>query len=632
MKKCRFIKCRFITSGIVALVVSLALCGCRQEPVVEPESQLVSVPVAITYNSDEMTVETRAWAVAPGSTVLSGTELTVTPASGGEKEPVLFLTANGLPVAYSGNAATITVGAGSSSLELKVASRQALDAEPEQYKVRLLFAGEKQIPVSTSEKHDFYTMLKGWFDAGASDRKADFQLVDTGSAGGYQDDDVDYKMFAGDAYKKTFAQAPHAAVLVLGYKELAAEAFDEESFAAWYGGMLSGYRRVRKGAAVVAVSLPPVAVFSGVAESRWKAVDGAIRAAARAAGAALVDLSALYKKYPAMSADTTLAKRHITEEIFLAFYSRIEAQAGNPEDMMIDGKPITTTPRQKWSRTDDGNQDTAKRELIQTIASGDKTKWPQVVFIGDSITDFYDGTYDNKGAAGATLMMTDWWNENVGWSNNKALDESGSAATYRALNLGNSGDFTQSLLYRLQKIPGDDGSGAYTGAFQFKDTVKAVVLMIGTNNIGVSSPSSTDVGNTRYQERPISTVEAVKGIQAVIGVLKKGFPNAKIILMGVLPRGTGMQRNNTDFIRLQVLSTNRQLYDLYGSGQDSRVQLLDLYENFVDSAGVQKSGSLEALGDVGTCDKLFFDTVHPNNAGYKVWWDNLKPILDVILQ
>lgn len=61
-------------------------------------------------------------------------------------------------------------------------------------------------------------------------------------------------------------------------------------------------------------------------------------------------------------------------------------------------------------------------------------------------------------------------------------------------------------------------------------------------------------------------------------------------------------------------------------------QLLDLYENFVDSAGVQKSGSLEALGDVGTCDKLFFDTVHPNNAGYKVWWDNLKPILDVILQ
>jgi len=102
--------------------------------------------------------------------------------------------------------------------------------------------------------------------------------------------------------------------------------------------------------------------------------------------------------------------------------------------------------------------------------------------------------------------------------------------------------------------------------------------------------------------------------------------------MGVLPRGTKTQRNDVDFIRLQVLSTNRQLYDLYGSGQDSRVQLLDLYENFVDSAGVQKSGSLGALGDVGTCDKLFFDTVHPNNAGYKVWWDNLKPILDVILQ
>ncbi|MBP3416546.1 MAG: hypothetical protein J6K76_04160 [Spirochaetaceae bacterium] len=601
--------------------------GCKTD--VEPasskgkEDAKTPVPVLISYDSRELTCCIDEGVAVPGSTVMSGTELTIIPAEG---EPVLFLTANGLPLPYSGDAATITLPDTSPTMELKVEKRQALAEEAGQYNVRILFGGEATFPVSTTERIDnLFTQFNSYFSKGSSDRWQDFKLCN----GAYLSSGKGYKDWLDSSYSETFAQAPHAVVVSLGLAELEAESFDETAFASWCAGILSGYGRARPGAVVVAVGLPPLAILPSVEKSRYEAVDRAIRSAVRSSGAILVDVAGLYATDPNLASDATKAKRRITEEIFLSFYSRIEAQAGNPGDMMIDGKPITTTPRQKWSGTDDGNQDTAKRELIQTIASGDKTKWPQVVFIGDSITDFYDGTYDNDSRK---LKMTDWWNKNVGWGNNKVLDESGSAATYRALNLGNSGDFTQSLLYRLQKIPGDDGSGAYTGAFQFKDTVKAVVLMIGTNNIGVSSPSSTAVGNTKYQERPISTVEAVKGIQAVIGVLKKGFPNAKIILMGVLPRGTKTQRDDVDFIRLQVLSTNRQLYDLYGSGQDSRVQLLDLYENFVDSAGVQKSGSLEALGDVGTCDKLFFDTVHPNNAGYKVWWDNLKPILDVILQ
>ena len=622
-------KCKTFFATLMGFALLFA-SGCKTD--VEPasskgkEDAKTPVPVLISYDSRELTCCIDEGVAVSGSTVMSGTELTIIPAEG---EPVLFLTANGLPLPYSGDAVTITLPDTSPTVNFRVEGRRALAEEAGQYNVRILFGGEATFPVSTTERIDnLFTQFNSYFSTGSSDRWQNFKLCN----GAYLSSGKGYKDWLDSSYSETFAQAPHAVVVSLGLAELEAESFDETAFASWCAGILSGYGRARPGAVVVAVGLPPLAILPSVEKSRYEAVDRAIRIAVRSSGAILVDVADLYATDPNLASDATKAKRRITEEIFLSFYSRIEAQAGNPEDMMIDGKPITTTPRQKWSRTDDGNQDTAKRELIQTIASGDKTKWPQVVFIGDSITDFYDGTYDNKGAAGATLMMTGWWNKNVGWGNNKALDESGSAATYRALNLGNSGDFTQSLLYRLQKIPGDDGSGAYTGAFQFKDTVKAVVLMIGTNNIGVSSPSSTAVGNTRYQERPISTVEAVKGIQAVIGVLKKSFPNAKIILMGVLPRGTGTQRNNTDFIRLQVLSTNRQLKELYGSGQDSRVQLLDLYENFVDSAGVQKSGSLEALGDVGTCDKLFFDTVHPNNAGYKVWWDNLKPILDVILQ
>lgn len=595
--------------------------GCKQgagpAPAVKP-----SVPVTITYDKETLTVTTKDGTVTPGTTVQSGTQIVVTPADG---NPVLFLTANGLPVAYTGNAATITLSDASSAVEFKVAKRQVLDTAPEQYKVRLLFAGEKNIPVSKNENHDYYTMLKGWFDKGTSTRKADFQLENSGS-GVFQLENIATKDFADTQYASTFARNPHAAVVVLGYEELKDDSFDKEVFTAWYAGILSGYGRVRTGATVVTVSLPPLSVFDDVQESRWNDVDGAIRTASEITGATLVDLTALYDKYPAMGIDLDLAKRHITEEIFLAFYSKIEAQAGNPADMMIDGKPITTTPRQKWSHTDDGNQDTVKKTLIETIDSKEKSLWPQVIFTGDSITDFFDGTYDSEASKNkiTSINMTSWWNENVGWGNDNREPVSNTpAAIYRALNLGNSGDFTQSLLFRWQNLSDKQGSGAYTGAFNFKETVKAVVLMIGTNNIGPSTMNS--IGG-REQERPISSVQTVEGIKAVIDVLKNGFPNAKIILMGVLPRGTGTLTPDMDFIRLQVLSVNRQLENLYGKGQDSQVRLLNLYEDFIDSLGTEKTGSFPGLGSVVTCNNLFFDTVHPNNAGYKIWWDNLTPI------
>ena len=615
----------------VSIAFLMVLFGCPQE--VEEALQSVSVPVVVTYDDSSVTIATESGEEIPsGKTVQSGTRLVITPKG---RDPFLFLTANGKPVVYtdSPTAATIRLPGTSSTVEYKVEGHQVLAEDAGEYKVRIVFAGEKYIPVSATENHDFYTQLKGWFDSGASDRKADFSLENSDGGASYQVESKDYKDFATNTYKASFARAPHAAIVSLGYHELTAGSFDAVDFTAWYAGILSGYRRVRKDAVVVALGLPPLSCFTGVEQGRYTAVSAAIRAAAAAAGATFVDIAGLYKSCPAMDTDVALAKRHITEEIFLSFYSRIEALAGNPESMRINGQPITTTPRQKW-RTGEGNQDAAKRELIQTIKDSDKSRWPQVVFIGDSITDFFDGTSDREPWANGEKVMEAWWNENVGWSNNKSLSGSGTAATYRALNLGNSGDFTQSLLYRLTAVEEDTSSGAYTGAFEFKDTVKAVVLMIGTNNIGVGEPSSDVVGNSKYQERPISSVEAVKGIQAVIQVLKKGFPNAKIILMGVLPRGDYSKQSKTvDFFRLQVLSTNRQLKELYGSGKDSRVQLLDLYDEFVTSDGTEITGvGLECLSGVASCTTLFADTVHPSNAGYKVWWDNLKPILDKLIK
>ena len=642
MKIKSFNRCAIIAVSIAFLMV---LLGCPQE-IKEPindstpeeiEEIEVPVPVVVTYD-DSVTIATESGVAIPsGETVQSGTRLVITPK---ESEPFLFLTANGKPVVCTDSAtiATITLPGSSSAVEYKVEGHQTLAEGPGQYNVRILFAGEKFIPVSSAENLDFYTELTGWFNSGNSNRKANFSWENSTGGSSFQAEDMAFTDFVNSTYTTTFARAPHAAVVSLGYQELTSESFDAADFTAWYGGVLSGYRRVQKDAVVVAVGLPPLSCFTDVNQERYTEVSSAIRAAATAAGATYVDIAALYQSYPAMSTDAALAKRHITEEIFLSFYSKIEPLAGDPESMKINGLPITTTPRQKWSKADDGNQDTVKKNLIQTIKAAGKDKWPQVVFIGDSITDFFDGTNDSAGWTKingvSEKVMEAWWNETVGWGNNNALSSSGTAATYRALNLGNSGDFTQSLLYRLTSVDGDSSSGAYMGAFEFKDTVKAVVLMIGTNNVGVGTPSSNDVNNTKYQERPISSVEAVKGIQSVIQVLKNGFPNAKIILMGVLPRGDYPAKSKgVDFFRLQVLSTNRQLKELYGSGKDSRVQLLDLYEEFVTSNGTEITGtSLESLSGVTSCTTLFADTVHPSNAGYKVWWDNLKPSLDKLIK
>ncbi|MBX9753059.1 MAG: GDSL family lipase [Roseococcus sp.] len=105
----------------------------------------------------------------------------------------------------------------------------------------------------------------------------------------------------------------------------------------------------------------------------------------------------------------------------------------------------------------------------------------RLVFLGDSITqgwqpDVYRLFYENRGA----------------------------------LNLGISGDATQHMLWRLEN-----------GHWPANLRPSTVVLLIGTNNIGQGSrPEDVAIGIGRVLER-----------------LQRLAPEAKILLLGVLPRG-----------------------------------------------------------------------------------------------
>jgi len=122
------------------------------------------------------------------------------------------------------------------------------------------------------------------------------------------------------------------------------------------------------------------------------------------------------------------------------------------------------------------------------LAEIDAKKDFNVVFLGDSITHYWEGHKES-------------WAK---WTSDPA---------YKVLNLGFSGDRTEHVMWRI-------AHGELDG-YQ----AKVFVLMIGTNN----------AGHLKESEEPASNVAA--GIRAILDAVKSKQPQAKIILCAILPRG-----------------------------------------------------------------------------------------------
>ncbi|MCQ2388289.1 MAG: GDSL-type esterase/lipase family protein [Kiritimatiellae bacterium] len=134
----------------------------------------------------------------------------------------------------------------------------------------------------------------------------------------------------------------------------------------------------------------------------------------------------------------------------------------------------------------------------------------QVVFLGDSITHFWDDAGRGR----------------------EVRDAFFSGAPYNALFLGFSGDRTEHVLWRIAH-----------GEFDGYQT-KAVVLMIGTNNTGHFGFS---------QEPPIDTI---LGIKAVIDALRAKQPQARVVLLPIFPRGQTVRdpgRMRNDVVNREIV-------------------------------------------------------------------------------
>ncbi len=185
-----------------------------------------------------------------------------------------------------------------------------------------------------------------------------------------------------------------------------------------------------------------------------------------------------------------------------------------------------------------------------------------LLFLGDSITDAWRGK--PKAIFDATF------------------------GAYKPLNFGISGDRTQHVLWRIQN-----------GEMEAIKP-KGVILMIGTNNIGQS----------KDPEKPES---AIGGVKAIVAEIHKRCSTAKVLLLGVFPRG---EKPDNAF-RAQIKEINAAIAKLDDGGKT--VQFLDLGEKFLAADG---SISKEIMPDF----------LHLSEKGYQIWADAIKEPLAKLMK
>jgi lysophospholipase L1-like esterase len=118
---------------------------------------------------------------------------------------------------------------------------------------------------------------------------------------------------------------------------------------------------------------------------------------------------------------------------------------------------------------------------------------------------------------------------------------------------------------------------------------KAVMLLIGTNNNG----------NTAE--------EIAEGVGADVWELRRDFPDAKILLMGIFPRGA----TPNDAGRVRVAKANQIIAKL---ADNQHVFFMDLTPKMVGPDG--------RLIGFRTSDNL-----HPVVEGFDIWISNAAPLL-----
>jgi lysophospholipase L1-like esterase len=192
-----------------------------------------------------------------------------------------------------------------------------------------------------------------------------------------------------------------------------------------------------------------------------------------------------------------------------------------------------------------------------------------VLFVGDSITERW-------------RTAPDIWETYYG--------------KYQPANFGIGGDRTQNVIWQIEH-------GELDGL-----APKVVVYMLGTNNSGDYTAEEIAAANRK-----------------IIGMIQAKLPQAKILVLGVFPRGprapkgeTVTQKHIDDAAkRMRTITALNQ--DLAKLDNGSTIRYLDIGKVFLDQDG-------------RIPNQIMPDQLHPDPAGYKLWADAMQPLLESMLK
>lgn len=163
------------------------------------------------------------------------------------------------------------------------------------------------------------------------------------------------------------------------------------------------------------------------------------------------------------------------------------------------------------------------------------------------------------------------------WDHNKEVWDRAFGA-YNPANFGVGADRTEHVLWRIDH-----------GELDHVDP-RVVVLLIGTNNIGDAAADIT------------------AGVTAVASRIHARLPHARLLLLGIFPRGT-------DVMRAKIRKVNASLAKL---DDGKRTRFLDISDCFLSPDGA-------------ISPNIMPEALHINRKGYEIWAGVMAALLTAMM-
>jgi lysophospholipase L1-like esterase len=269
--------------------------------------------------------------------------------------------------------------------------------------------------------------------------------------------------------------------------------------------------------------------------------------------------------------------------------------AANPTPGPVEAPGTGTLTMKVWPLASTSGRAGAPN-FWDDIPLSPSTKMPSVV-----LDDYWNSEYQrvNREVAAAQNTRLVFFGDSMTWCWSLG-DLTGQAvwnenySQYNPINMGNSGDITPVMLYRVNHGNLDFASGRQP---------KVAVLLCGINNFGVSQSAG---GREQWHlGTNCPPADIANGRRAIAQVFRRRLPETRVIMMALLPVADEGKRAKSR----QVNAINAAL-----SRNDNEVVYVDLQDKFL-------------LPDGSINRQLFTDGTHLTPEGYRVWAKGIEPLV-----